>query len=230
MKSRVERFAIFRWVLKKTGKYEPIQPIYDGQFRTVTLWNRGPNKRRWVEEAIRDYGTTHFDEHGDRSMPPEEVRKQLSMSLGDHLNILAGSVVLLILPSLLAFLTSYHTPRKGVSCRSGTYLIYSITQVLECLFWVWEGWLKRMYGERWSEARTRAKTINWCGQTFVGFFAIFTAVVGTLMQLLGVYRTCACKVMQCHQRPYVNYNGSHVCNRYRSATGCTQKRQGHMST
>lgn len=194
MKSKAERFAIGRWILKKTGRYKPIHPMYDGQFKTVTLWSRGPNKKRWVEEAIRDY-TFHFEEHGDRSMPPEDIRKRLKMGLAEYFSIAAGSAVLLMAPSLLAFLTSYHTPRKGVSCHSGTYLLYAITQVVQCLFWGWELWLKGMYGERWSEARTRAKTITWCGQMFIGFLAILTAVAGTLMQLIGVYRTCACKVI-----------------------------------
>ncbi|KAK2614158.1 hypothetical protein N8I77_001009 [Diaporthe amygdali] len=194
MKTKVESYAAGRWIANKTGRYQLLNSMYDGQFKTVTLWNRGPNKKRWVDEAIRDYAAS-FEEHGDRLRPPQEIRKRLDLDLGDQFMIMVGSAVLLILPSLLALLTSYNMPRKGISCRSGTYLIYGITQVIECIFWVWEGRLKRMYGERWSEARTRAKTINWCGQTFVGFFAVFTAVVGTLMQLLGVYRTCACKVL-----------------------------------
>lgn len=193
MKSKAEGSPIGRWILKQTGRYQLIHSMYDGQFKTVTLWSRGPNKKRWVEEAIRDY-TSHSEEHGDRLMSSEDVRKRLEMSLGDYINLAAEGAVLLMIPSLLAFLTSYNTPRTGFSCHSGTYLIYAITQVVECLFWGWEVWLKCLYGERWSEARTRAKTINWCGQMFAGFFAILTAVAGTLLQLLGVYRTCTCKV------------------------------------
>lgn len=196
MKSKAEGFAMGRWILKQTERHRLVQSMYDGQFKTVTLWSRGPNKKRWVEEAIRDY-TSHSEEHGDRLMSSDDVRKRLEMSLGDHFNIAAGSAVLLMIPSLLAFLTSYNTPRKGISCHSGTYLIYAITQVVECLIWGWEAWLKGLYGERWSEARTRAKTINWFCQMLAGFFAILTAVAGTFLQLLGVYRTCACKVMSC---------------------------------
>lgn len=196
MKSKAEGFAMGRWILKQTERHRLVQSMYDGQFKTVTLWSRGPNKKRWVEEAIRDY-TSHSEEHGDRLMSSNDVRKRLEMSLGDHFNIAAGSAVLLMVPSLLAFLTSYNTPRKGISCHSGTYLIYAITQVVECLFWGWEVWLKGLYGERWSEARTRAKTINWCGQMLAGLLAILTAVAGTFLQLLGVYRTCACKVILC---------------------------------
>lgn len=196
MKTKAETFAIGRWILEKTRRYKLIEPVYDGQFKTVTLWSRGLNKKRWVEEAVRDYAG-QFERLHDRLMSSEDVRKRLNMSLGDYLYIAAGSAVLLVVPSLLAFLTSYNTPRKGISCHSGTYLIYVGTQVLECLLWGWEVWLKGMYGERWSEARTRAKSITWCGQVLVGFFAIFAAIAGTILQLLGVYRTCVCKVRSC---------------------------------
>ncbi|KAL2292837.1 hypothetical protein FJTKL_07893 [Diaporthe vaccinii] len=144
MKSKAEGFAMGRWILKQTERHRLVQSMYDGQFKTVTLWSRGPNKKRWVEEAIRDY-TSHSEEHGDRLMSSNDVRKRLEMSLGDHFNIAAGSAVLLMIPSLLAFLTSYNTPRKGISCHSGTYLIYAITQVVECLIWGWEVWLKGLY-------------------------------------------------------------------------------------
>lgn len=196
MKSKIEKFATGRWIIKKTERFKLTEPMYDGQFKTVTLWSRGPNKKRWVDEAIRDY-TVQFEGHRDQFMPTEDVRRRLDMRFGDHFNIAAGSAVLLVIPSLLAFLTSYNTPRKGISCHSGTYLIYAITQIVECLFWGWEVWLKGIYGERWSEARTRAKTINWCCQMCIGFLALLTAAAGTILQLLGVYRTCACKVMSC---------------------------------
>ena len=37
----------------------------------------------------------------------------------------------------------------------------------------------------------------------VGFFAIFAAVGGTMMQLLGVYRSCACRVSRPCPTPYI---------------------------
>lgn len=194
VKSRMQEYAILRWLLERIRGYEIIENTYDGQFRTVSLWNRGPNKRRWVQEAIRDYETCCLD--SDESlMSAKDVRDALREDLGDGLNAVVATALLLVVPSTLAFLTSYNTPRKGIACRSFTYLVYGISQVIECLLWVWEIRLKTKYGDRWSEAHTRAKTINWLGQMFVGFFAIFAAVIGTLMQLLGVYRTCACKVI-----------------------------------
>lgn len=201
VKNKMQDYSLLKWVLGKVRGYEVIENTYDGQFKTVSLWNRGPNKRRWVQEAIRSYETSHVESRGENLMRPEDVRQALQEDVGDILSVAIATACLLVVPSALAFLTSYNTPRKGISCRTLTYLVYGITQVLECLFWTWEAWLKVKYGERWSEAHTGAKTVAWLGQMVVGFVAIFAAVIGTLMQLLGVYRTCLCMVIMYPRSP-----------------------------
>lgn len=50
------------------------------------------------------------------------------------------------------------------------------------------------HGTLWAEHMPIVKRITWYGQIFFGFFAIFASVVGTTLQLLGVYRTCLCLV------------------------------------
>lgn len=172
-----------------------LKSTFEGNFETASLWNRGPNKRRWVHAAIRDYAA-HYSElpEAGLSMSPEQVSQALKERPWEVLRAIVLSLALLLIPSALAFITSYNTPRKGISCRTLSYLVYGICQVLECVLWLWEMSLKMQYGDRWSSARTRAKAINYCGQLFAGFWAGFAAVIGTLMQLVGVYRTCACMV------------------------------------
>jgi hypothetical protein len=136
-------------------------------------------------------------EYTTNPITPEQLRQSLALDVGDLFNITVATLFLLLVPSLLAFLTSYNTPRSGLSCRSLTYVVYAITQLLEIALWVWEVNLKLKYGAvRWSEKTrwTSDKAVCWWSQVFVGFFAILAAVGGTLMQLLGVYRSCACKV------------------------------------
>jgi hypothetical protein len=193
IKNKAEGFTLGRWLLQTTARYKLTQPMYDGQFKTVSLWSRGPNKQRWVEEVTRDY-TAHFDEPSDGSILPETVRKRLGIGFGDYLYTTAASAALVIVPVVCAIQVSYNIPRNGISCHGGTYLIYATAQILGCLFWSWEAWLKRTYGEEWSEARTVARAISWGGQMLIGLVAILTATMGTLFQLLGLYRTCACKV------------------------------------
>lgn len=202
VREKILNLPVIGWIAKRLHGIELVEQAYDGHFETVSLWNRGSNKRRWIHEAIRDYSSTYDHSTGttngsskDKIMtPPEQVRDALREDWSDIVNALLASAIILITPTTLAFITSYNMPRKGMACRSLTYLIYGISQVIESLLWMWELWLKLRYGERWSQAHTRAKTINWLGQMMVGFWAIFAAIVGTLMQLLGVYRSCACKV------------------------------------
>lgn len=194
IQSKMDEYTPSRWLLQKFRGYELLKSTYEGNFEPASLWNRGHNKRRWVHEAIKDYALHYSEIRDGGSMPPKEISRALKERVVEIVNGIVTSLTLLVLPSALAFITSYNTPRKGVSCRTLSYLVYGICQVLECALWIWEIWLKNKYGDRWSEAQTRAKAINYCGQLFVGFWAIFAAVIGTLLQLLGVFRTCVCMV------------------------------------
>lgn len=118
-KSHVRRYRLGKWVLGKARGYELMETTYDGQFKTVSLWNRGPNKRRWVQEAIHDY-EARFPENAQGLLSPEDVRKALRENIGDVLEAIIATAFLLVVPSVLAFWTSYNTPRKGVACRSGS--------------------------------------------------------------------------------------------------------------
>lgn len=201
LKEKAKSHSLVRAFIKRMHGYELIEHTYEGQFRTVPIWNRGPNKRRWVQEAIAEYEIDYNARNKKDLITPEQVRKGLKMKITDMLSIAAGTMALLMAPTVLAFLTSYNTPRKALSCRTLTYLVYGITQVCEMALWVWEAHLKVKYGPRWSNTKTPAKAINWWCQVFVGIFAIVAAVGGTFMQLLGVYRACACRVRRAPSTP-----------------------------
>ncbi|ORY60227.1 uncharacterized protein BCR38DRAFT_412408 [Pseudomassariella vexata] len=197
LKMKIKTYKPMKILLENLDGYQLIEATSEGQFKTVTLWNRGPNKRRWVQEAIKEYSSEYNEntaKNKENLITPEKLRDGLKMDFGDLWNIFWGTSYLLITPSLLAFLTSYNTPRKGLTCRSMTYLVYGISQICEMLLWVWEAWLKVQYGIRWSGTKMPAKSIIWWGQVFVGFFGVLAAVGGTLMQTLGVYRACACRI------------------------------------
>ncbi|KAI4594568.1 hypothetical protein KJ359_007656 [Pestalotiopsis sp. 9143b] len=195
LKDKIKSLPLGKILSGHMGGYSLIEHTYEGHFQTVTMWNRGPNKRRWVHEAVREYAKDReaMDEDED-IMSLEQVRKGLKLTLGDKRNVVVCTLFLLLTPSLLAFLVSYNTPRKSLSCRTLTYLVYGVSQVCEMLLWTWEVYLKVKYGPRWSDTKTPAKAINWWAQAFVAFFAILAAVGGTFMQLLGVYRSCACMI------------------------------------
>ncbi|KAK8055323.1 hypothetical protein PG993_000550 [Apiospora rasikravindrae] len=214
IKARLKRHAVVRRMVDGLNGYELIEHTYEGRFQTVTLWNRGLNKRRWVHEAIKDYAkehaaTTNNSNPGEEGavstevppppppsktfITPDELRAGLRLRFGDLWNVFWGTGFLLLVPSLLAFLTSYNTPRKVLSCRTITYLLYAASQACAVVLWAWEARLKVRYGARWSETPSREKALNWWSQALVGFVGVFAAVGGTLMQLLGPYRACGCR-------------------------------------
>ncbi|XXG95007.1 hypothetical protein Hte_001267 [Hypoxylon texense] len=191
---RAKTYRGIGFVLKKLEGYNPVETVFEGRFRTVKLWKRGLNKREWVQEAASEYAAYAASRGGDVSIPPGELRESLTLNSLDCLYVLVGALFAVLAPCCLAFLTSFNTPQAGLSCRSLTYLVYAVSQVCEIALWSCAARMKIKHGVRWPDARPVAKRVCWWGQVFVGFFAIFAAVGGTLMQLLGVYRSCACKV------------------------------------
>ncbi|KAI2619259.1 hypothetical protein GGR54DRAFT_136196 [Hypoxylon sp. NC1633] len=196
-KQQLRKFKTYKWIgflLRQLEGYNPIETAFEGRFRTVKLWKRGLNKREWVHEAISEYAAAWSSRQNRNEIEPGELRRRLALSPRDCFYVLVGALFAVLAPCVLAFLTSYNTPQAGLSCRSLTYLVYAISQVCEMALWTCAAQLQIQYGTRWSDASPVAKRVCWWGQVFVGFFAIFAAVGGTLMQLLGVYRSCACKV------------------------------------
>ncbi|KAI1264980.1 hypothetical protein F5Y18DRAFT_417504 [Xylariaceae sp. FL1019] len=181
-------------IISQVEGYSPVETAFEGRFRTVQLWNRGLNKRQWVQEAINDYESSMSPEHSVRGIEASVVRTELTPNAQDCSYVAVGALFLIVAPNLLAFLTSYNTPRKGLSCRSLTYLVYGISQLLEMILWAIAARLRISYGNRWVEINSSAKRICWYSQVFVGFFAIFASVGGTMLQLIGAYRTCLCQV------------------------------------
>ncbi|KAI1086394.1 hypothetical protein F5B19DRAFT_479425 [Rostrohypoxylon terebratum] len=192
--NKARNFSGIGFVIRQIEGYNPIETVFEGRFRTVKLWKRGLNKREWVQEAVDEYVKSRtWRQYGNRTQP-DELRKSLTLNVQDCLYVLVSALFAVLVPCVLAFLTSFNTPQAGLSCRSLTYLVYAISQVCEMALWTCAARLRISYGTRWSEANPIVKRVCWWGQVFVGFFSIFAAVGGTSMQLLGVYRSCACKV------------------------------------
>lgn len=40
-------------------------------------------------------------------------------------------------PFVLAFLTAFYTPQVGISCRTLTFTVYTITQLCQIALWLW---------------------------------------------------------------------------------------------
>lgn len=177
-----------------------IENAYDSDFEPVTLWRRGPNKQRWIDEAIR---TCEIEAaRQPRKWPQEyrqtlnEVKREFRPGGGNWAFMIAAMVaVLLGVPFGFAFATSYLTPQYGLSCRSLTHLTYFLAQIVQMLLW-YPVYCMDLSGtespRRWKHvAQLLARILRYFP---VGLFAVFAAVGGTMMQITGVYTNCLCKV------------------------------------
>ncbi|KAI0425436.1 hypothetical protein F5Y09DRAFT_352274 [Xylaria sp. FL1042] len=206
LRSRVQKAKECRpiaVILRLMEGYNPVELAFEGRFRTVKLWKRGLNKRQWIQEAVNDYETSMTLHRLGKGILPAKLRARLTLDAQDCSYVAVSSLFLVLAPTALASLLSYHTPRDGLSCRSLVYLIYATSQVCEMIIWALAARLRVRYGTRWSEIAPIAKRFCWYGQVFVGFFAVFAAVGGTMLQLLGVYRNCLCQVPAVYW-PYLN--------------------------
>ena len=168
---------------------------YPSRYKTEWMWFRGRSKYLWIERALR--------KHNDESASPD-FNIVATFSLLDWVVAVLLTVILITVPFVLAFLTSFYTPNIGVSCRSLTVLIYFITQILQLGLWVWVlktstvcsgGVLHSpMKWTRSTKCNACRCLIWWILATVFGVSSIFTAIGGTIFQLLGVYRNCLCAI------------------------------------
>jgi hypothetical protein len=92
------------------------------------MWFRGRSKRQWIERVL---------EIREQNNNLDELRRKTKFSFQAWSNILGITLLLTGVPFTLAFVTEYFTPLVGISCRSLTFLVYTLLQVCQILLWVW---------------------------------------------------------------------------------------------
>jgi hypothetical protein len=182
---------------------------YPGPHRPVDLWDRGPSKMYWFRKTVVQYGstdTTHQHPEQSSQASPDELRqletltREIRPKQGDWWLIFLAATVPLLVSFILAFITSFNTPRVGLACRSLTHLLYLTTQLAQMLLWMcWEVVIVKDQ----SRAEARSSHALYGAYTalrvLLGVVSAFISIGGTLMQLIGVYRNCLCKVSRVPQ-------------------------------
>jgi hypothetical protein len=166
---------------------------YPSRYKTEWMWFRGRSKYLWIKKAIDSYNTDN---------PFSDLELSATFSLFDWMLITFFTFILVAVPIVLAFLTSYFTPNIGVSCRSLTFAVYFFTQFLQLVLWLWvlktsticpagklHSPMRWTRDTRWNAYRC---FIWWTLATIFGIASVFTSIGATIMQLLGVYRNCLC--------------------------------------
>ncbi|KAK6067931.1 hypothetical protein SCUP234_11404 [Seiridium cupressi] len=164
-----------------------LEHAYDSSFEPISLWKRGPNKLLWIDKTIEAFAKERDDSNHHIKLVDfqEAFRLGLGMRVGIWASIL---LVLLGAPCALAFATSYMTPVAGLGCRSLTHLVYYVTQVFQMMLWSWNVSVSRNNPSSWMLRACRVL------QGVFGGLAVFAAIGGTIMQIIGVYRNCLCKM------------------------------------
>ena len=170
--------------------------VYDSRYHPAWIWDRGRSKKIWALRCCHQ---------GRRA--PEGFREVLNMGIGGWATIILFSGLLIVVPSALAFLTAYHTPKVGMSCRSFTFLLYMLCQLWLIALWSWNIESTRLDDDGTPDMPVtrsvwtrRYNSANW--QAYIWYFqaliacgiSIFTSIGGTLMQVIGVFRNCLCGI------------------------------------
>lgn len=192
---------------------------YDTEYQPVSLWARGTNKLRWVEQS-------------ETYQQDEKFREQMRFTKrGWFFKIWIMSTILIVVPPAAGGVVAYFTPPRGLACRSLSFLVYATCQILLVTFSVVHtavdsggpkaGTDSHVEGEeedsgpiRGSEETSRVVTTmtenstmhnrkSFLQKFFTGkgyvcisvlpwALSLFSAVGGTLMQIVGVYNNCIC--------------------------------------
>jgi hypothetical protein len=161
------------------------RPVYDAFYKPAWMWDRGKTKQRWLVklcDSYRDSYANHLLVHDKL----EELKGELYLSVGNWITISSLSFLLYFIPCMLGLLEAYWTPQIGLSCRSMTFLTYAAAQSLLSLIWICDFSLR--------QNRHFIRAFLWFAMAIGLVAAIFSAIGGTLMQIIGVYRNCLCKI------------------------------------
>lgn len=180
----------------ETPKWGFLSWAYDSRYHPAWIWDRGRSKKIWALRCCHQ---------GSRS--PEGFHKAINMGIGGWATIVGFAALLIVVPSFLACLTAYHTPKVGMSCRSFTFLLYMLCQLWLIVLWIWNiestsldeygapdmpvtrsVWTRRYNSANWQAYIWYAQISIACG------ISLFTSIGGTLMQIIGVFRNCLCAI------------------------------------
>ncbi len=154
------------------------------------MWNRGKCKYDWLIRLCFEFHD-HYPDHLQVNDQLQVLRDELHMTVVKWMAISIPTFLLFVGPCVFGFLQAFWTPQIGLSCRAMIFVVYAGAQMLLLLMRVREFSWGRLVAWRDSHLlRTLLETLR-----AIGFAAaIFSAIGGTLMQMIGLYRNCLCSI------------------------------------
>lgn len=180
---RISKWLGFRKEINEIRHLPGFSQAYETRYQPVWLWSRGSNKMDWIRH------TEAWKKH-------EWFRNSIRVSaLHWSLFIFLPVIVLIVLPPATGGIVAYVTPPLGWGCRSLSFTCYAAFQVILTFITTLNAATKN--DDFWV---SHPKTRKFCRRTalVVIFVAsvgsLFTAIGGTMMQIMGVFRNCLCYV------------------------------------
>ena len=109
-----------------------LELAYNSRYKPAWLWLRGRSKRDWVGKVWKTYELRPSAGRKGEVVLDEDMtalRKITTLSMMGWAVVMSLTLLLMGVPFVLAFLTAFYTPQVGVSCRSLTFIVYTITQI-----------------------------------------------------------------------------------------------------
>jgi hypothetical protein len=144
-------------------------PAHSWNVQSVSIWDRGSNKRALLKDNAA--WITYKWEHG--------------IDFFYWSFVTTSTLILAVLPSALAIAISY--TYIGISCRALNILLYAVLQLVLIFMVIWRDWrpVSLLSYEYWIR--------NSLHLLFF-FLSVFNSFVGTMLQIMGVYRNCICDI------------------------------------
>ncbi|KAI9700147.1 MAG: hypothetical protein M1820_006929 [Bogoriella megaspora] len=165
------------------------KPIYPLTYQPAWIWSRGSNKERWLSQAAE--ANVRLRSLKDDVLIPSSMKFLVAVTI--------PVLSLLLVPTVLGGLISYETPVVGISCRAGTIMLYTCSQLLLVLLWISK---MRTFGRDLDvEAIHKKSTPTWmrCSKLLWFFLfasattmSIFTSIGGTMFTFMNLYVNCLC--------------------------------------
>lgn len=176
-------------------------PIFASTYQPHWMWNRGRSTSEWFSRIIFNYPEAYSGDPG--------LGEILEVSVNDWAVLNLKALALISVPCVLGGLTAYTTPPLCVSCRSLSILVYLWSEIILIMLQNWDyacwgmpkleknaEWVDQYRKERirspWLE--TIMLTTWRITYSIATLAALLSAIGGTLLQLIGVFRTCLCSV------------------------------------
>ena len=179
---------------RATPTWKIFEGAYIGPYEPVDLWNRGPNKMHWLKKTLETYDGRESSADQRRGQLGK-LGRRMKPDWQDWALMFVAATIPLATAFILAFTTSYNTPRVGLACRSLTHLLYFVTQLIQMGIWMlWNRTALDDDNANETGSQKARRVLSLIFRVVFGVVASFIGIGGTLMQLIGVYRNCLCKV------------------------------------